>query len=484
MEEIRISVRNLVEFILRSGDIDNRKGTMADTEAMQIGSRLHRKIQGQMGADYQAEVALRHRIEYGDFAVTIEGRADGIQKNKDGVLVDEIKGIYRDLALVEEPVPVHLAQAKCYAYIYALQNGLEKIKVQMTYCNLETEEIRRFQTDVSFSELADWFGKLTEEYRKWCAYETGWKKLRTASIKKIEFPFAYREGQKELAAGVYRTIFHKRNLFIQAPTGVGKTISTVFPAVKAVGEGLGEKIFYLTAKTITRTVAEEAFSLLKQQGLSYKVVTLTAKEKICACEETECNPDACPYARGHFDRINDAVYEMVTEQEDFSREALIRQSEKWQVCPFELSLDVSLWVDAVICDYNYVFDPRAHLKRFFGDSVKGSYLFLIDEAHNLVERGREMFSAVLIKEDFLEVKRAVKPYSRKLERQLERCNKKLLEWKRDCPSYQILPDVNALYPLLMNLSGEMENFLEDAPQGEVRERTLELYFAVRTFLDI
>lgn len=484
MEEIRISVRNLVEFILRSGDIDNRKGTMADTEAMQIGSRLHRKIQGQMGADYQAEVALRHRIEYGDFAVTIEGRADGIQKNKDGVLVDEIKGIYRDLALVEEPVPVHLAQAKCYAYIYALQNGLEKIKVQMTYCNLETEEIRRFQMDVSFSELADWFGKLTEEYRKWCAYETGWKKLRTASIKKIEFPFVYREGQKELAAGVYRTIFHKRNLFIQAPTGVGKTISTVFPAVKAVGEGLGEKIFYLTAKTITRTVAEEAFSLLKQQGLSYKVVTLTAKEKICACEETECNPDACPYARGHFDRINDAVYEMVTEQEDFSREALIRQSEKWQVCPFELSLDVSLWVDAVICDYNYVFDPRAHLKRFFGDSVKGSYLFLIDEAHNLVERGREMFSAVLIKEDFLEVKRAVKPYSRKLERQLERCNKKLLEWKRDCPSYQILPDVNDLYPLLMNLSGEMENFLEDAPQGEVRERTLELYFAVRTFLDI
>lgn len=483
MEEIRISVRNLVEFILRSGDIDNRKGTMADKEAMQIGSRLHRKIQGQMGADYMAEMALRHRIECGDYAIVVEGRADGIQTNEAGTLIDEIKGIYRDPALLEEPVGVHLAQAKCYAYIYSLQKELESVCVQMTYCNLESEEIRRFHTDFTFHELEEWFGKLITEYRKWCEYQMDWKRIRTASIKEAEFPFAYRDGQKELAAGVYRTIYHRKNLFIQAPTGVGKTISTVFPAVKAVGEGLGEKIFYLTAKTITRTVAEEAFSLLKSRGLSYKAVTLTAKEKICVCEETQCHPDACPRAKGHFDRINDAVYEMVTEQEDFSREALLKQSEKWQVCPFELSLDVSLWVDAVICDYNYVFDPRAHLKRFFGENVKGSYLFLIDEAHNLVERGREMFSATLIKEDFLEVKRAVRPYSRKLERLLERCNRQMLEWKRECPDYQVLPNVTSFYAALMSLSGEMENFLEEEGPGEVRELVLELYFAVRTFLD-
>lgn len=483
MEEIRISVRNLVEFILQSGDIDNRKGGMADKEAMQIGSRLHRKIQGQMGADYTAEVFLRHRTECGKYAIVVEGRADGIQTNEKGTLVDEIKGIYRSLELLTEPLPIHLAQAKCYACIYARQKGLKNICVQMTYCNLETEEIRRFQTDYTLLELEEWFGKLLEEYQKWCDYQVAWREKRTASIKKMVFPFAYREGQKELAAGVYRTIFHKKNLFIQAPTGVGKTISTVFPSVKAVGEGLGEKIFYLTAKTITRTVAEEAFALLKRRGLSYKVVTLTAKEKICACEEMVCNPDACPYAKGHFDRINDAVYEMVTEQEDFSREALLRQSEKWQVCPFELSLDVSNWVDAVICDYNYVFDPRAHLKRYFGDSVKGSYLFLIDEAHNLVERGREMFSAALFKEDFLEVKRAIKPYSRKLERQLERCNRQMLEWKRECPVYQMLPNVHAFYTMLLNLSGELENFLEDCPQGEVREKVVDLFFAVRTFLD-
>ncbi len=484
MEEIKISVRNLVEFILRSGDIDNRHGSMADKEAMQLGSRLHRKIQGQMESDYTAEVALKHRIDCGKYTLLIEGRADGIQVNETGVLIDEIKGIYRDLVLVTEPVEVHQAQAKCYGYIYALTHELKKITIQMTYCQLETEEIKRFQKEYSFEELSEWFLALAASYQKWCDYQISWKEKRTASIKELSFPFAYREGQKELAAGVYRTIFHKKNLFLQAPTGVGKTISTVFPAVKSVGEGLGEKIFYLTAKTITRTVAEEAFLLLKDKGLSYKAVTLTAKEKICPREEMECNPESCPYAKGHFDRVNDAVYEMVSEQEDFSRDAILRQSEKWQVCPFELSLDVSSWVDAVICDYNYVFDPRAYLKRFFGEGVKGEYLFLIDEAHNLVERGREMFSAVLIKEDFLEVKRAVKSYSRKLERQLERCNKQLLEWKRECETYRILKDIGTFPVSLMSLSGEMENFLEEAPPGEVRDKVLDLYFAVISFLNI
>jgi Rad3-related DNA helicase len=355
----------------------------------------------------------------------------------------------------------------------------------MTYCNLETEEIKRFQEKESIEELEPWFLGLIREYGKWCDYRVAWKEKRNQSIRELQFPYPYRKGQKELAAGVYRTIFHRKTLFLQAPTGVGKTLSTLFPAVKAVGEGLGEGIFYLTAKTITRTVAEEAFHILGEKGLAYKAVTLTAKERICPLEETACNPDDCPYAKGHFDRVNDAVYEMVTEQEDFSREALLSHSEKWQVCPFELSLDVALWVDAVICDYNYVFDPKAQLKRFFGENKKGSYLFLIDEAHNLVERGREMYSALLIKEEFLEVKRAVKPYSRKLEKCLERCNRQMLSWKRECETYRLLErtELNLFYLSLMNLGGEMENFLEVFEQGEVREKVLDLYFQVYTFLE-
>lgn len=484
METIRISVRNLVEFLLRSGSIDNRRGGMADKEAMQLGSRLHRKIQGRMSSSYQPEVPLRYTIDCGEYTLSIEGRADGIQTEGGEVLVDEIKGIYRDVSLLEEPVPVHLAQAKCYAYIYGSQQGKESMIVQMTYCNLETEEIRQFRQTYGMEELKEWFEGLVTSYRKWCDFQVRWKERRQESIKKLGFPFPYREGQKELAAGVYRTIYHKKKVFIQAPTGVGKTISTVFPALKAVGEGLGDKIFYLTAKTITRTAGQEAFSILKEQGLLYKVITLTAKERICPMETTDCNPDACPYANGHFDRVNEAVYEMVTEGEGYFREDLLRQSEKWQVCPFELSLDVAAWVDGVICDYNYVFDPRAHLKRFFGDGVKGEYLFLIDEAHNLVERGREMYSAVLVKEEFLEVKRAVKGHSKKLERMLEKCNKVMLGWKRECETYELLSGVGDLVLPLMNLSGAMEEYLEEAPQSEARQKVLELYFSVRFFLDV
>lgn len=483
MEEIRISVRSLVEFILRSGDIDNRRGTMADKEAMQLGSRLHRKIQGQMGSNYRAEVSLSLKYPCRDIVIVVEGRADGIQEDADGTLIDEIKGIFRDLAYLEGPVDVHLAQAKCYAYIYAKEKELEEIAVQMTYCNMETEDIRRFKQKFTYAELEQWFEKLMQEYEKWCMFSAGWKKIRQESITQVEFPFEYREGQKELAAAVYRTIARKKKLFIEAPTGVGKTISTIFPAVKAVGEGLGEKIFYLTAKTITRTVAQEAFAMLREQGLKYKVATLTAKEKICPMEETECNPDACPYAKGHYDRVNDAVFEILGTTDDFTRESLLAQSEKWQVCPFEMGLDVSLWTDAVICDYNYVFDPRAHLKRFFGDGVKGDYLFLIDEAHNLVERGREMYSAVIYKEDILEVRRAVKPYSRKLEKYLTKCNDYLLDLKRECTAYSLLDNVGNFALSLMNVAGEMEKFLEE-DRGDVHELVLNLYFAVRTFLDI
>jgi len=484
MEEIKISVRNLVEFILRGGDIDNRHGGLIDKEAMQLGSKLHRKIQGQMGASYRAEVALKHSADCGNYVITVEGRADGILSEDGKVTVDEIKGIYKDLALLKEPLEIHLAQAKCYAYIYGYQEELKNIQVQMTYCNLETEDIRRFVREYSFEELEHWFCALVEEYRKWCEYQISWKAIRQESIREVEFPFPYRNGQKDLATAVYRTIWHRKKLFIQAPTGVGKTISAIFPAVKAVGEGLGEKIFYLTAKTITRTVAAEAFTLLKNRGLRYKVVTLTAKEKICACDEMDCNPEHCPFAKGHYDRINDAVYDMVTNYSDFSRDALLAQSEKWQVCPFELSLDVSLWVDAVICDYNYVFDPRARLKRFFGEGMKRDYIFLIDEAHNLVERGREMYSAALLKEDFMELRKEVKSYSKKLNGWLGKCNRIMLDWKRECETYEILENMGNFSIVLMNLCGEIEEFLEGEVNQKVREQVLDLYFSVRSFLDV
>ena len=481
---IRISVRSLVEFILREGDIDNRVSGSMEKDAMLLGGKIHRKIQSRMGTNYTAEVPLKIQMPCDGFVLQIEGRADGVLKDDGKVLIDEIKGILRSLEHLEAPVPVHLAQAKCYAYIYAVQNSLKCIDVQMTYCQMETEEIRRFCQEFEFQELQTWFQDLVTQYEKWAKFEIEWRNVRNDSIRQIEFPFPYREGQRDLVASVYRTILRKKKLFIQAPTGVGKTMATVFPAVRAVGEGLGEKIFYLTAKTITRTVAEQAFSLLKEKGLLYKTITLTAKEKICFCEEAECNPDACPYAKGHFDRVNDAVFDLITHSGDWSREVLEEQAKKHMVCPFEMSLDVSNWADAVICDYNYAFDPQAHLKRFFSESGKEEYLFLIDEAHNLVERGREMYSASLYKEDLLEVRKLVKAEDPKLAKGLSECNQQFLELKRECEHYQILKSVSHIALKLMNVLSKLEDYLEECKDAEKKKRVLDFYFAVRSFLNI
>ena len=484
MEQIKISVRNLVEFVLRSGDIDNRRGKSGQKEAMQEGSRIHRKIQRRMGASYQPEVPLKIELQKEKYQLLIEGRADGIIIEETGVTIDEIKGVYMDVQALEAPIEVHLAQAKCYAYIFAKQQELEEIRVQMTYCNLDTEEICRFQQSYSFEEIREWFEMVVGLYEKWANFQYEARIERNTSIEKLEFPYPYREGQKELAAGVYRTINREKNLFIQAPTGTGKTITTVFPAVKAVGEELADKIFYLTAKTITRTVAKETFDLLRKQGYLGRVITITAKEKLCMCEEMDCNPVHCPYAEGHYDRVNDAVFDLIQTERDITREVLIQQAEKFRVCPFELCLDTTLWVDDIICDYNYVFDPNVYLKRFFAEGVKGEYLFLIDEAHNLVERGREMYSAVLYKEDFLKVKKIMKEHSRKCVKALEKCNSHLLELKRQCDNYEILDNLGAFVFLLMQLGAALEEFfLKDISFPEKNE-VQEFYLELRHFLNM
>ena len=528
MQELHTSVRNLVEFILRGGDIDNRSGRMI-TDAMMEGSKIHRKIQRSMGEDYQAEVPLALTIEAEEYMLVIEGRADGIAygefpnqnsekeaytqdtfldrtgKSEEMVYIDEIKGVYRNVATMEAPVYVHKAQAMCYAYIYALQNHLDQIGVQMTYCNLDTEDVKLFQEVFAWDALADWFGNLIAEYRKWADWQIMWRRKRQESIQNLEFPYPYREGQRKLVGDVYRTIRRGKNLFLQAPTGVGKTISTIFPAVKAVGEELADRIFYLTAKTITATVAKETFGLLREQGYQAKIIQLTAKEKLCLCGNTaieqeaadqdnpypdfpqiklECNPQNCPYAKGHFDRVNDAVFELLQASDLFTREEILAQARKHRVCPFELSLDVATWCDNILCDYNYVFDPNVYLKRFFQDSSKEKYLFLVDEAHNLVDRSREMYSATLYKEDIMAVKKIMKPHNQAIARTLDKCNKAMLDFKRECENYSVCESVGVLTFYLMRLVSQMEEFFEKPREFPDKKTVLDFYFELRNFVNI
>lgn len=504
---IKISVRNLVEFIMQSGSIDNTRSGKNEVDAMQAGSRIHKKLQKAMGTDYTPEVPLNITVPVTydgmTFDLTIDGRADGIimnnlikdddfstllleeeECNKAEITIDEIKGVYMELNHLKEPVTVHRAQAMCYAYIYGVTYQHSWMGIRLTYCNLETESLKYFEEVFSIQELHDWFDKLVNEYAKWAVWQKKWIMKRNEEISNLDFPFPYREGQKELVTGVYKTILRKKNLFIEAPTGVGKTISTVYPTVKAMGMGIVKKIFYLTAKTITRTVAEDTFNLLSDYGLGMKVATITAKDKVCILDKPDCNPISCSRAKGHYDRVNDAVYDLLTCENKITRDLVLFYAEKHNVCPFEMSLDVTMWSDAVICDYNYVFDPNVYLRRFFTSDKQEDYVFLIDEAHNLVDRAREMYSATLYKDDFLIVKRLIKDTNIKLAKLLDFCNKDLLQLKRECDEFEIVQNVDGFCMHLMGLMTEYEAFLQEYKKDEGRQEILQLYMDIRHFLNM
>ena len=496
---LRISVRNLVEFLCTTGDIDRRSTGINDVHAMQEGARIHRKIQHAAGSAYHAEVPLK--MDFNEvspngnlYVINIEGRADGIiadiVENEDGdktpigpVTIDEIKTMQYGITKLKEPIYVHKAQAMVYAYIYATKNKLDSITVQMTYCNPETEFTKKFVEEFMYEDIKAWFDKLLNEFKKWTDFLLDERAIRNESIRNLSFPFKYREGQKAIVSNVYKSIATKEHMYIQAPTGVGKTISTIYPAVQAIGRDLIDKIFYLTSKTITRTVAESTFDILRDNGLYFKNITLTAKEKICPLDECECNPEVCPYAKGHFDRVNDAVYDMITHEKNITRDVILEYAKEQTVCPFEMELDASYWCDGIICDYNYVFDPDACLKRYFAEGNKGDFCVLVDEAHNLVDRAREMYSAKLIKEDFLAIKKLLKePEEKKIVSAINKCNKELIELKKESRGFKRLESFGQFSVKLERLAGLLMKYLERQKGKPVYPELLDFYFDVRHFL--
>jgi DNA excision repair protein ERCC-2 len=482
---IRLSVRKLVEFILRSGDIDSR---YTSRDSMYEGTRYHRVLQKaniEKFDSYLSEVRLSGSFECGPVTYTLEGRADGIFVDQGKTVIDEIKTTSLPISLIEGDGSVtHWAQAQCYACIYALQNELTAISVRLTYFNIDTYETKHFIKDFELGELEAFVAAVLEKYTAWADLTASWQALRDTAIGTLAFPFPnYRTGQRELAVSVYRAIAGYRKLFAQAPTGTGKTISALFPAVKAMGEGKTSKIFYLTAKTITRQVAEEAFERMRQGGLRIKTLTLTAKDKVCFCENRICRPDYCRYAKGYYDRANDAVYDVITACDHITRSVVEEYAEKHGVCPFELSLDISNWVDCVICDYNYVFDPRAYLRRFFAEG-DGDYVFLIDEAHNLVDRAREMFSASLTKTQFYEIKKQLKGKSKALDKSLSAINKRMIEYRKSCTEAGFL--VSAEKPedfigQVAEFTGLCELLLKENPALGEHNEFLQLYFEALNF---
>lgn len=484
--DIKVSVRNLVEFAMRSGDIDSR--FMSNLRAVE-GTKAHKKVRDFYGDEYSPEVFLSYTLDYDGFVIEIEGRADGIIKRDGKVIIDEIKSTLKPLEEIQEDYNLlHWAQAQCYGYIYAKANQLEELDIQLSYFNIESEDIKKFVRKYTLEELEDFFISLIEKYLEWANLTFYWVKVRDDSIKELSFPFKdYRRGQRKLAVSVYRTILDGKSIFIQSPTGIGKTISTLFPAVKSIGEGLTSKVFYLTAKTITREAALKAIDIMAAKGLRAKTLVITAKEKICSNTEVKCNPEDCSCAKGHYDRVNGAIMDVLKNEDVITRDIILKYSKIHRVCPFELSLDLSLLSDVIICDYNYVFDPNVYLKRFF-DVKADNYVFLIDEAHNLVDRSREMYSAQIHKAQFLKYRKLLKEDYPRLSKAFMRCNNMINKLKREYLGkedyYYQNQEIADIYPPIKRLLTELEEWLMKGKRDQYYDELLDVYFDLFRFINM
>lgn len=482
---IQISVRPLVEYVFRSGSITSGFRTAT---SLTEGTRAHQQVQRDYGENDQKEVQLEAEIPYEDLLFVVEGRCDGLIQEDERIMIDEIKSTSGDLGeITEHTYPVHWAQAKMYAYMYAKLHEIPAMAVRLTYFQVPSGERKQFVQEWNFAQLESFVLEVVAAYAPYANLLREHGERRDRSIRELKFPFpAYREGQRKLAGAVYKSIGEGRRLFAKAPTGIGKTISTLFPSVKAIGEGLLSRIFYLTAKTITRTTAEEAMARMERQGLCMHTVTLTAKDKICFSEAEGCSQMGCAFSEGYYDRINDAILDLLSNETLITRPVVEEYARKHTVCPFEFSLDAAYAADAVICDYNYVFDPRVSFKRMPEDVKKRSVL-LIDEAHNLVDRARGMFSAELNKSAFLELQRAYKESNPGLYNTAKRVNNRFKvlrkvseEEERIVGSQQ--PEM--MVELLEDFSLQAEAELMTGKSGDEADALLECYFAVQGYLRI
>ena len=492
---LTLPIRRLVEFLLRTGSIDSR---FTGFDRALEGARLHRKLQRaavKEYPDYQAEAALKQDYTCAGIAYTLEGRADGIFTDKDGTpTIDEIKTTTLPPEFITgEQSPEHWAQAQVYAAIYARQQGLPAMRVRLVYYQVDEDLEFTFNHDYSADALDAIVTDLLTQYAPWAKRSAEWQRMSRASRQALPFPFAsYRPGQRAMMNAVYKTCTEGGQLLCQAPTGIGKTMSVLFPALKAVGEG--GPIFYLTARGTTRAAAENALALLRaaDPDLKLRSVTLTAKDKICLQEQRECTPEACPYANGYYDRVKAALWDGLNTHA-LTADALQALARKHKVCPFELGLDLSLWCDVVVGDYNYLFDPVVHLMRFF--ETAGDYLFLIDEAHNLPGRARDMHSASLCKSAFYDAKKQLGKGKSSLKNALTKVNNIFIEWRHRCE--EVLGDsrfgrtyfeksrAEDFDRALTKLCEPLEIWLDEhrAP-GETHDALLQLYFDIRAWLRV
>lgn len=475
-----------MEFVLRSGDLN--AVTFSDSSAYDP-VRIHKRIQKKRPAEYRSEVTVAHQIEQEHFILSVQGRIDGVYESPSQIVIDEIKTTTENLAtLTKQPNPVHWGQAKTYAYLYAMQHKCESIGVQLTYYHVETNKQEEIRHRYTIAELKTFVDSILTYYTEWIVRHVSWLLVRDAAINALQFPFAqYRAGQRTMVVHVYKAIQHKKTLFVQAATGIGKTVGALVPVIKHLPLKTITRFFFLTARTTGKVSAEHTLAILrKNQGLRLKSLTLTAKDKICFLPERICSPAECCYAKGHYDRINAALIDALS-NESITADTVKLLAQKHQVCPFEFSLDMALWVDCIIGDYNYVFDPRVYLRRFF-EEEGSECAFIVDEAHNLVDRAREMYSAELEKESVRAVRRLVRKTIPNVSKNLNRINTQLRSYYKMSEQHNAVlctqQSPQELIALVQQAVFTIRRWLIKNESAPFRDALVDLYFKMNLFLMI
>ncbi|WP_334352500.1 ATP-dependent DNA helicase [Companilactobacillus sp. HBUAS56257] len=489
----KIGIRQLVEFVLRSGDLNETKNSQ-NTAAN--GARIHRRLQKQRtkNKDYESEVYLKTEVKMNDTSYLISGRADGIRITDKIALIEEIKTSDQPFEeLSDNTLELYWGQVKVYGYLLLKDYpNFDTVTLQLTYFQVSNEEVTTDKHEYSREQLNDFFEKLIEEYEYWLSLRAKLRKTRNESIVALQFPFPnFRKGQRELAAAVYKTIYYQKRLFVEAPTGTGKTISTLFPAIKSMGEEKIQRLFYLTAKQSTRHVAEEAIALMSTKGLKLKSITLTAKDKI-RFPEQDVPPEKDPYMIGYYDRLKPALADVLENEDAITRAVVEKYAKKHMVDPFEFSLDLSLFCDVIICDYNYLFDPLVYLQRFFVEKDTDNF-FLIDEAHNLVSRSRAMYSAQIsdfkIKQLLKVAKDIPTQLSADFQKQIKKVRRVFNQMKKVLKEDDKVESITSDSPNeLINVLGKFDDFMTDWMQdqqpSDFLEQAKDFFFDCLTFVKI
>lgn len=389
MEQIKLSVRTLVEFMLHGEDIRVVSGTLRD---MQEGTLGHQARQKLLGDEWQAEVPLRLEIpvEEEGYTLLLSGRMDAFRAEETPV-IEEIK-LWQGKQPPFQPIPAHRMQAVCYGHMICQTQDVQEVTIRVTYVTRSGRVQAEFAELLTAEECREQFMSVLLPYMKRTTAVRRHQRARNASLHALRFPYdSYRPGQREMAAQVYTAICRKRRLFACMPTGTGKSSAALFPALKALGEGLSGQLYYLTARTTQRQGSLEALQRMRRQTLHLWTLVIDAKERQCPTH-TLCHPDYCERAKGHFLRDQKAIEEML-QTDEWSPEAIQAMAEKHSLCPFELTMSLAELADVVICDYNYALDPAVHIRRIF-DTGRDVTL-LVDEAHHLPDRLRDMLSGAI-----------------------------------------------------------------------------------------